>query len=77
MEAKNVVGSRVVEARRNAKPRVTQTDLIARLQTLGVNLEQSALSKIEHGQRPVNDKEIIALAQALRVSVVWLLQTER
>ncbi|WP_335583014.1 helix-turn-helix transcriptional regulator [Dehalogenimonas formicexedens] len=42
-----------------------------------MNLEQSALSKIEHGQRPVNDKEIIALAQALRVSVVWLLQTER
>ncbi|MFC1924055.1 helix-turn-helix domain-containing protein [Chloroflexota bacterium] len=76
MEAKNIVGSRVVEARKIAKPRITQQDLIARLQVQGMMIEQSALSKIEHGQRPVTDIEVVALARALKVPTAWLLQVD-
>ncbi len=76
MESKNIVGSRVVEARQAAKPAITQLELIARLQVQGMKLEQSALSKIEHGQRPVTDIEIVALARALKVPTSWLLQEE-
>jgi len=74
VETKNVVGARVRQARRAAKPPVTQLDLVARLQLLNVNVDQSAISKIEKGQRPVLDYEVIALAQALKVTVSWLLE---
>ena len=50
MESKNIVGSRVRQARKASKPGITQKDLVARLQTLGVMIDQSGLSKIENGQ---------------------------
>ena len=71
---KNLVGARVQQARKNAKPPITQTDLVARLQVLGMRIDQSGVSKIESGQRPVLDTEVIALAKALKVSVAWLLE---
>jgi transcriptional regulator with XRE-family HTH domain len=74
VEARNLVGSRIRQARIAAKPRITQRDLIARLQVLGVMIDQSGLSKIENGQRPVSDIEAVALAKALKVSVAWLLE---
>ena len=74
VETRNIVGSRVRQARRTAKPRITQRDLMARLQVLGMVIDQSGLSKIENGQRPVSDIEVIALAKALKVSVAWLLE---
>ena len=77
MENKNVVGARVRQARRKAKPPITQTDLVARLQVLGVKIDQSAVSKIESGQRPVLDGEVVALPKALKVSVAWLLEGEK
>ena len=66
------MGSRVRKARKMAKPEITQLDLVARLQSLGLSIDQSTLSKIENGQRPVTDIEIAALAKALSVSVSWL-----
>ena len=74
VETRNIVGSRVHHARRVAKPRITQQDLVARLQVLGMTIDQSSLSKIENGQRPVSDIEVVALAKALKVSVAWLLE---
>jgi transcriptional regulator with XRE-family HTH domain len=70
---KNIVGIRVRQARRAAKPSITQTDLVARLQILGMVIDQSGMSKIESGLRPVSDKEVVVLAKALNVSVAWLL----
>ena len=74
VDKRNIVGIRVRQARKVAKPPVTQSDLIARLQLLNMNIDQSGLSKIENGQRPVSDTEVLALAKALRVSVSWLLE---
>jgi len=73
MRGRNIVGGRVSQARKAAKPAITQADLIARLQVLGVMMDQPALSKIESEQRPVTDIEVVAFAKALKVSVVWLL----
>ena len=70
---RNVVGTRVRQARKSAKPQISQIDLVARLQLLGVRIDQSGISKIENGQRPVLDLEVAALAKALKVSVTWLL----
>ncbi len=71
---RNIVGSRVRQARLANKPRITQKELVARLQVLGMMIDQSGLSKIENGQRPVSDVEVIALAKALKISPLLLLQ---
>lgn len=62
------------QARKQAKPPITQKDLVARLQVLGLKVDQSTISKIEQGTRPVLDFEVVALAKALKVAVAWLLE---
>ena len=74
VDKKNIIGARVRQARKSAKPPITQKDLIARLQLMDISLDQSGLSKLENGQRPVSDIEVLALAKALKVSVGWLLE---
>jgi len=76
VEKKNIVGERVRQARKSVKPPITQTDLVARLQLLNMNIDQSGLSKLENGQRPVSDIEVLTLARALKVSLAWLLEGE-
>ena len=61
------------QARKSATPQISQVDLVARLQLLGMKIEQSGISKIEQGYRPVSDVEVAALAKALKVSAAWLL----
>ncbi|MGD0459222.1 MAG: helix-turn-helix transcriptional regulator [Terriglobia bacterium] len=70
---KNIVGSRVRRARATAKPRLTQAGLSARLETSGVRIDRASISKIENQERIVTDVELVALANALRVTVAWLL----
>lgn len=72
MAKRNIIGKRVRLARKRAKPHISQLDLAARLQIKGVRLEQAAISKIEAGTREVTDIEIVAIAEALDVSVSWL-----
>jgi len=74
VDKKNIVGARIRKARKAAKPLITQNDLVARLQMQNMNIDQSGLSKLENGQRPVSDIEVLAIAKALKVSVNWLLE---
>jgi len=74
VENKNIIGVNVRRARKAAKPVVTQKELVARLQVLGITIDQSGLSKIENGQRLVSDVEVVALAEALKISPLSLLQ---
>ena len=71
---RNLIGTRVRESRKSAKPPITQADLVARLQVLGILIDQSGVSKIEAGRRPVSDIEVLAFAKALKVAVSWLLE---
>lgn len=64
-EMRNVVGPRIREARYLGGRNVAQLNLAAKHQTLGVDLERTALSKIENGKRPVNDLEIVVFCDAL------------
>lgn len=45
------------------------------MQVLGMKIDQSGLSKLENGQRPVTDLELRALAEALKVPAAWLLES--
>jgi transcriptional regulator with XRE-family HTH domain len=72
-DAANMVGPKVKQARLDTQPQVTQNDLAARLQVLGLDyMDQAKISRIENGDRPVYDYELVALALALKVSVEWL-----
>ncbi len=51
---------------------MTQEQLAARLQTLGLALDRTAISKIEGGRRPVTDIEIVAICRALSIDVAAL-----
>ena len=74
MEKRNVVGERARQARKTVRPPITQAELVARLQVLGMQVDQSGLSEIESGRRPVRDFKVITLAKALNGSVAWLLK---
>lgn len=71
---KNICGDRVHEAR--CKHRMTQSDLAARLQVAGINIERDSVSRIEIGTRFVADYELRELSKILNVSVAWLLELE-
>lgn len=58
---RNVSGERVRQKRTERK--ITQAELAARVQCEGVALEQDAISRIESGQRMVQDYELRALAE--------------
>lgn len=67
----NISGPRIREARKKLK--LSQSMLAARLQVRGLPLEQMAISRIESGKRMVADFELPILADALDVTVGWLL----
>lgn len=70
MWRKNIVGPRVREARREA--RVTQMELAARLQLLGIPIDRSGIAKLESRRRPASDIEVAAIARVLKVPITWL-----
>ena len=53
-----------------------QVELLAKLQVAGIEISIPALSLLEGQKRPVSDKELVALAEVLGVSVDWLLGRE-
>jgi len=71
--SKNIIGTRVKEARQKSNPPLTQQDLSARLSVNGYNIDRVSISKIEAGDRFVADYEVVAIAKTLNISVEWLL----
>ena len=55
------------------RDRITQVQLLARLQVRGVDISGTSLSLLEGQKRPVFDYELAALADILKVDVNWLL----
>ena len=68
---RNISGERVRMKRLSM--RLSQAALVAKVQTEGVVLEQDAISRIELGDRMVQDYELWALSSVLGVSADWLL----
>lgn len=72
--ARNICGKRVEQRRKEIN--MKQKDLLTQLQIRGIELNASGLSKLEGQLRSVCDTELIALSEALGVSVNWLLGIE-
>ena len=63
----NLVGQNILFLRRAKK--MKQAQLLAQLQTRGIDISQSALSDIEGQNRKVSDRELFALAEIFGISV--------
>ena len=70
----NKSGHRIRVARIMQKPRLTQDDLVARLQLAGLFISKNTLSRIEIGDRYVTDLELSIFAKVLKLSTAWLLE---
>ena len=68
---KNVVSKTIREKR--LKLRLSQSELAARMQTLGCQIDQQMISKIEHNTRFVTDYELVLFAKALKTTPEALL----
>ena len=69
---KNIIGAQLRKIRK--KKRVTQIDLAARMQVLGVNIDHQSISNIERNRRIVTDYELACFCKALRCTERDLLQ---
>lgn len=67
----NLTGIRVRQRREELG--ISQEQLAARLQLLGLETSQKVVSRIETGLRVVPDYEVTFLAKALDTTVMWLL----
>lgn len=70
----NIVGKKI-EMLRKAKG-IKQKDFIAKIQTLGVDINPTSYSKMEGQVRVVTDKELYAIAKVLGVSVDSLFENK-
>ncbi|HWA87278.1 MAG TPA: XRE family transcriptional regulator [Opitutus sp.] len=72
IKGRNVVGRRMRAIRLAQKPAVSLEDMAGRLANRGVQIDRSALGRIENQNRYVLDYELKAIADSLRVTVVDL-----
>jgi transcriptional regulator with XRE-family HTH domain len=73
---KNAVGPRIRAARYRSGRKITQEELAARLQAVGLDIGQTAIAKIEARRRPVTDLELLAICKALKVKLSFLFGQE-
>lgn len=71
---RNIVGAKIVRLRRERN--IKQKELVAKLQSMGMDISDTSMSRLEGQTRLVQDFEIPILARALEVSVEWLLRQE-
>ncbi|MBX4270330.1 helix-turn-helix domain-containing protein [Clostridium estertheticum] len=67
MNKRNIIGNKIKEFRVNAD--ITQEELTARLNILGLDIDRPMISKIENCSREIVDYEIKTIAEALKVSI--------
>lgn len=69
----NICSERVRLGRALQKPPISQEQLAMRMQLLGLEMTRAMISRIEKNERHVCDAELKTLAQALHVSMEWLI----
>ena len=70
----NIIGQKVKEARKAAN--LSQQELSVKLELLAVYICRGSISRIESGDRAVNDIEIDGLSKVLNVSLNYLFGRE-
>ena len=70
----NIIGERVKEAR--IKANLSQAELSAKLELLPVYICRGSISRIENGDRMINDIEIDGISKVLSVPLDYLFSKE-
>ena len=70
----NIIGQKVSSVRK--KKGIKQRDLVAMLQSRGMDICDTSMSRLEGQTRRVQDYELPIIAETLGVSVEWLLGEE-
>lgn len=70
---KNVISQNLKLFR--VKRNITQAELVAKMQVLGVNIDQQMISKIENNTRFVTDYELALFCDVLNVKIQDMLGT--
>ena len=73
--SRNIVGEKVARLRKEKK--IKQKDMVAMLQSEGMDISETTMSRLEGQTRLVQDFEIPILAKVLGVSVEWLLEQDK
>jgi hypothetical protein len=73
---KNICGEQIAKIRNSQTPVLTQEQLTAKVQSLGLDIDRAAIAKIETKQRRVYDYEVVIFAKALNISTSKLLGDE-
>lgn len=68
----NTIGPKMIK--RRAELHLAQKDLLARLQSNGLDINATTLSEIERQVRAVRDYEIAAISDSLQISIDDLLR---
>lgn len=71
-EQTNIIGKRVREARIAAG--LSQKELSIKLETITVYVCRGSISRIENGERTINDIEIDGISKILNVSLDYLFE---
>ena len=70
----NIIGQKVMRLRKSKG--IKQKELVAMLQSRGMDICETSMSRLEGQTRQVQDYELPVIADALGVSVEWLLSDE-
>ena len=70
----NIAGIRVAELRKNL--RISQHELSDRLNVIGLDIDKSAVQRIESGERIITDIELGYLAKVFGVTIEELLRRD-
>lgn len=70
----NIVGKNIERLRK--KSGIKQKDFIAKIQTMGCDMNPTSYSKLEGQVRSATDKEIFVIAKILRVTMEELFSEE-
>ena len=72
--SRNIVGAKVARLRKEKK--IKQKDMVAMLQSEGMDISETTMSRLEGQTRLVQDFELPILAKVLGVNVEWLLEQD-
>ncbi|WP_338558434.1 helix-turn-helix transcriptional regulator [Paraclostridium sordellii] len=70
MKKRNLIGTNLKNIRKHNN--LSQEQLIAQLNLLGLDLDRTSLSRIENHNREVYDYELVYFSKALKVSKLYV-----
>jgi transcriptional regulator with XRE-family HTH domain len=73
-KAKNIFGPALRRAREQSRVKMTQSDLAALLNSMGLRIDRSAISRMENQEVSISDVQLVYFAKALEIDLQKLFE---